>query len=162
VSLKDVRIGIPSNFFFDRIDPHVATAVRRAADFAASEGAQVSEIPLSDFDALSPVGRVIQLAEASSVLGRYANRRSEFGSIVLFLTAQGAVLPATQYLNAQRVRSLVTRSLAQIWQKIDLLLAPATPMPAPKIGEMVVTLGTEREDVRIAGTRLTRPFNVLG
>jgi aspartyl-tRNA(Asn)/glutamyl-tRNA(Gln) amidotransferase subunit A len=41
-------------------------------------------------------------------------------------------------------------------------MTPATPMTAPKIGEMSVDFGAYPEDVRTAATRLTRPFNVLG
>jgi Asp-tRNA(Asn)/Glu-tRNA(Gln) amidotransferase A subunit family amidase len=41
-------------------------------------------------------------------------------------------------------------------------MTPATPMTAPKIGDMNVDFGSFTEDVRISATRLTRPFNVLG
>ena len=41
-------------------------------------------------------------------------------------------------------------------------MTPATPITAPKIGEMSVAIGSATEDVRIAATRLTRPFNILG
>jgi aspartyl-tRNA(Asn)/glutamyl-tRNA(Gln) amidotransferase subunit A len=51
---------------------------------------------------------------------------------------------------------------SKIWTQFDLLLTPATPVPAPKQGETIVRAGEIEEDVRIASTRLTRPFNVLG
>ena len=45
---------------------------------------------------------------------------------------------------------------------MDLLLTPATPTTAPKIGEMSIEIDGLTEDVRLASTRLVRPFNVLG
>jgi aspartyl-tRNA(Asn)/glutamyl-tRNA(Gln) amidotransferase subunit A len=162
VSLKGVRIGLPANFFFERIDGRVETAVRRAAKAAEAAGAVVTEVRVGDGAALNTMGRVIQLAEAAAVLERYAHRRKDFGADVLALLDQGRMIPATEYLNAQRVRRVLVDEFARVWQHCDVLLTPATPMPAPKIGEAMVEIGGEMEDVRIAGTRLTRPINVLG
>lgn len=159
---KALRIGIPANFFFDRVDPAVAAAVQESARRAASHGATLEEIPLPGFDALAVTGRIVQLAEAAAVLERYAHRREGFGPDVLSLLDQGRLIPATEYLNAQRVRQQVIQQLRSIWDRVNLLLAPATPMPAPPIGEMLVRFADGTEDVRIAGTRLTRPLNVTG
>jgi aspartyl-tRNA(Asn)/glutamyl-tRNA(Gln) amidotransferase subunit A len=65
-------------------------------------------------------------------------------------------------VNAQRARRLLTRDFSKIWMNLDCLMTPATPMTAPKIGEMSVVFGSLTEDVRSAATRLARPFNVLG
>jgi aspartyl-tRNA(Asn)/glutamyl-tRNA(Gln) amidotransferase subunit A len=78
------------------------------------------------------------------------------------LVEQGRLIPAIDYLNAQRVRRVLARDFAKIWRNLDCLMTPATPMTAPKIGDMNVDFGSFTEDVRIAATRLTRPFNVLG
>ena len=57
---------------------------------------------------------------------------------------------------------MLARDFAKIWMHLDCLMTPATPMTAPKIGEMSVAFGSHDEDVRSAATRLARPFNVLG
>jgi len=103
-----------------------------------------------------------QLAEASSLFARYLDRRRDFGPDVLALVEQGRLIPAIDYLNAQRVRTVLARDFSKIWKNLDCLMTPATPMTAPKIGEMSVGFGSFTEDVRSAATRLTRPFNVLG
>jgi aspartyl-tRNA(Asn)/glutamyl-tRNA(Gln) amidotransferase subunit A len=95
-------------------------------------------------------------------LARYLGRRSEIGRDILVLLEQGRLIPAIDYLNAQRVRTVLAREFSKIWKHLDCLMTPATPMTAPKIGEMSVALGSFNEDVRTAATRLTRPFNVLG
>ena len=49
-----------------------------------------------------------------------------------------------------------------MWREADVLITPATPISAPKIGETAVEVGDRQEEVRLASTRLTRGFNVLG
>ena len=162
VELRGMRIGVPENFFVERIAPEVMLLFRAAVQTAAALGAHVTEIRLPDVEALNAAGRIVQLSEVSALLARYLDRRSEIGRDILVLIEQGRVIPAIDYLNAQRVRTVLARDFAKIWKHLDCLMTPATPMTAPKIGEMTVTFGSFNEDVRTAATRLTRPFNVLG
>ena len=157
-----LRIGVPENFFFDGLDPEVAAAVRHAVQTAAGLGARVTEVRLPEVDALNTVARLIQLAEAASVWRRYRHRREDFGADVFALLQQGLLIPATDYLDAQRVRRMLASDFAKIWPSLDCLIAPATAIPAPRIGETAVRINGSEEDVRLASTRLTRPFNVLG
>jgi aspartyl-tRNA(Asn)/glutamyl-tRNA(Gln) amidotransferase subunit A len=160
--LRGMRIGVPENFFVERIAPEVMLSFRGAVQTAAALGAHVSEIKLPDVEALNVVGRIVQLSEVSALLARYLDRRSEIGRDILVLVEQGRLIPAIDYLNAQRVRTVLAREFSRIWKHLDCLMTPSTPMTAPKIGEMSVDFGSFTEDVRSAATRLTRPFNVLG
>jgi aspartyl-tRNA(Asn)/glutamyl-tRNA(Gln) amidotransferase subunit A len=135
---------------------------RAAVQTAAALGAHVTEIRLPDVEALNAVGRIAQLSEVSALLARYLDRRDEIGRDILVLVEQGRLIPAIDYLSAQRVRTVLARDFSRIWKNLDCLMTPATPMTAPKIGEMTVAFGSFTEDVRNAATRLTRPFNVLG
>lgn len=160
--VNGLRIGVPENFFFDRVDPEVMLAVRRAVQTLASLGARVEEIRLPDADALNTTGRLIQLCEASAVWRKFIERRDDFGEDVYALIQQGMLIPATDYVEAQRVRHMLVREFAKVWIDVDCLIAPSTPVFAPAIGQASVQIGEIEEDVRIASTRLTRPFNVLG
>ena len=60
------------------------------------------------------------------------------------------------------VRALVTREVDEVLTRRDVLLAPATPIPATALGERETTLGDGKSDVRAALIRLTRPFNFSG
>jgi len=157
-----LRIGIPENFFFDRLDPEVAGSVRHAVQVVAGLGAHVSEVCVPDVNALNSVGRLIQLAEASTVWRRYRHRRGDFGADVFALLQQGLLLPATDYLDAQRIRRMLAQEFARIWNSLDCLLTPVTPITAPRIGQMTARINGAEEDIRLTSTRLTRPFNVLG
>jgi aspartyl-tRNA(Asn)/glutamyl-tRNA(Gln) amidotransferase subunit A len=161
-NLRGLRIGIPRKFFFDRVDVEVRTSVRHAAICAARSGAELIELPVPDIEAINAVGRLILLAETAAVWRRYLDRSEDFGADVLAGIRQGALISAADYLDAQRLRRVLAKEFEQVWQRVDFLLTPATPTTAPKIGEMNIEIDGVAEDVRLASTRLVRPFNVLG
>ncbi len=152
-----IRVGLPEGYYFDRIDPEVREAVLRAA-----RTVEVVPVKTPDIDALNTVGRVILLAEASAALENYHAQRDQFGPDVLALLDQGRLLPATDYVNAQRLRKQFVDEFRKLFQTIDILLTPTLPMTAPKIGQLAVELAGETVDTRLATTRFVRGINVLG
>ncbi len=161
-SIRELRIGVPRNFYFERIDAEVEAAVRGALRQAEARGAVVKEVRVPDIAALNAVARVTLLAEASAALEPFLKDRSKFGADVLALLDQGRLVPATDYINAQRLRRRYRREFDRLWTEVDCLITPATPAPAAKIGDTTVTLGGQEEDVRLAATRLVRGINPLG
>jgi aspartyl-tRNA(Asn)/glutamyl-tRNA(Gln) amidotransferase subunit A len=161
-SVRDIRIGLPENFYFSSVAPEVRDAVHQAARIAERLGAPVTPVPVPDIDALNAIGRVILLAEASALYEPYLARRSEFGSDVLALLDQGRLIPATDYVNAQRLRKTLLADFRELFRTVDCLFTPTTPIVAPRIGQQQVPVGPEMLDARVAITRLTRGLNVLG
>jgi aspartyl-tRNA(Asn)/glutamyl-tRNA(Gln) amidotransferase subunit A len=161
--LKDLKVGIPENFFFERLDPAVDAAVKRAAQVIEERGATVIPVRLPDIGAINSAARIILLAEASAAYEKeHLGRRGEFSAEVLALLDQGRLISGTQYVNAQRARRLLSREFAQVWTKVGVLFTPTIPMGAPPIGASTVTIGGVEEDVRMATTRFVRPVNLLG
>ena len=161
-SIRGLRIGLPENFYFERLDPDVDAAVRAAFHAAESQGAEIIPLPVPDVGAFNTVARLILLAEASAVLEPHLEHRDQIGPDVLALLDQGRLLPATDYINAQRLRRATQSEFAGLWSRVDCLFTPTTPITAPRIGETTVTFGGESEDVRLAATRLVRAINPLG
>ena len=161
-SLAGLRIGVPQNFYFDRVDPEVAASVQAMVQRAEALGARAVPVRVPDIAALNAVGRVILLAEASALMEPYLHRRAEFGADVLALLDQGRLLPATDYINAQRLRRAFMTEFGKVWTEADCLFTPCTPITAPCIGEATASIAGETEDVRLASTRLVRGLNVLG
>jgi aspartyl-tRNA(Asn)/glutamyl-tRNA(Gln) amidotransferase subunit A len=161
-SIRGLRIGFPGDFFFERIDPDVESSVRGAIARAESLGAQLKPVHLPDVAAINAVARMILLAEASAVAEPYLDDRSLFGPDVLSLLDQGRLIPATDYVNAQRLRRKMRAQFDTIWTQVDCLVSPTTPNTAPRIGDSTVRLGGADEDVRLAATRLVRGINALG
>ena len=161
-SLRGVRIGFSESFFFDRLDSDVELCVRGAIARAESLGAQVKPVKIPDVAAMNAAGRIVLLCEASAALEPYLADRRLFGPDVLALLDQGRVLPATDYIHAQRLRKRMQREFAAVWSAVDCLITPTTPNTAPRVGDGTVKLGGREEDVRLATTRLVRSINLLG
>ncbi|HVN05805.1 MAG TPA: amidase [Bryobacteraceae bacterium] len=161
-SIRGLRIGLPENFYFERLDPEVNAAVRRALGTAESHGGEIVPLRVPDIHAINTVARTILLGEASAALEPHLEKRDQFGADVLALLDQGRLLPAPDYINAQRLRRVMQREFAALWTRVDCLFTPTTPTTAPRIGETTTTIAGENEDVRLAATRLVRGINLLG
>jgi aspartyl-tRNA(Asn)/glutamyl-tRNA(Gln) amidotransferase subunit A len=152
------RIGVPRNFFTERLAPAIGAAFEQALKRAEELGASLIPITVPDPAAINTVARIIQLSEASASMLPYLDRRSDFGADLLSLLDQGRLIPATDYVNAQRLRAVYQRRWSKLWEQIDVIFTPTTPIQAPLIGQTIVA----DEDVRLASTRFVRPFNALG
>ena len=161
-SIAGQRIGVPRNYFFDAVSTEVRAAVEEMVRLSQSLGARVVPVKVPDVEALNVVARTILLAEASAVLEPHLSDRTKFGHDVLALLDQGRLVPATDYINAQRLRRFLMQEWRLIFSAVDCLFTPTTPTPAPRIGQTEVDLDGEKHDVRLATTRFMRGINVLG
>ena len=75
---------------------------------------------------------------------------------------EGLAIPAVDYLEAQNIRRKLRRQFAKLFDDVDCIFTPATPITAPLIGQKNVTIGGIEEEVRAAATRFTRGMNALG
>lgn len=160
--IAGLRIGIPQNYFFEAIAPEVHAAVQNAVHLSQSLGARVVPVKVPDVESLNTVARTILLAEATAVFEPHLGNRAKIGEDVLALLEQGRLVPATDYINAQRLRRFLLQEWRLIFSNIDCLFTPATPTAAPRIGQKQVELDGEVHDVRLATTRFMRGINVLG
>lgn len=162
-SLKGIRIGLPRNFFFERIERDVDAAVYFMAYTAEDLGAELERLRVPDGDQLNALAHITLLVEAAAVHEPYLRkRRSSYGEDVRTLLDMGRVIPAVDYVQAQRLRRRILGVYLDILRRVDALLVPATPMTAPRIGQKTVEIGGLSEDTRIAATRLLRGINLLG
>ncbi len=162
LDLRTLRIGMPRNFYFDEIAPETQAAILDAAQRTASLGVKVVSVGLPDIEALNTIARTILLAEATAVYRSRMARRDLFGDDVFALLEQGLMISGPDYVNAQRLRLPLCEEFRAVFDKVDFLFAPATPMPAPRIGQSEVDLSGKRTDTRLAATRTVRAINVAG
>jgi aspartyl-tRNA(Asn)/glutamyl-tRNA(Gln) amidotransferase subunit A len=161
--LQEIRVGLGEHSYIARASSEVREGVQQAARAAEQLGARVTPVEVPDIEALNNLGRVILLAEASAIYQPYlTTRREDFGEDVLALLDQGLLVPATTYVNAQRLRKALRSQFRALFDSIDCLLIPTTPTTAPRIGQHQVELAGEKLDTRVANTSLVRGFNVLG
>lgn len=161
-TLQGLRLGVPKGFYFEGLHQSVERAVRQVAERAKALGAEVVPLALPDIPSLNTVGRVILLSEASAVMERFWDRRHQIGADVCALLNQGRLLPATDYIHAQRVRRQMVAEFRKATASCDIFLTPTTPTVAAPIGQNEIVINGRPEDFRLATTRFVRGINVLG
>lgn len=157
--VKGMKIGIPSSYFGEGLDEEVRAAILKAADILKEKGAIVETFDLDLVDYAIPAYYVIASAEASSNLSRfdgikygyrtkeyeglhnmYKKTRSEgFGPEVKRRIMLGSFVLSSgyydaYYLKALRTKALIKKEFDKAFAKYDLILAPASPDTAPKLG----------------------------
>jgi aspartyl-tRNA(Asn)/glutamyl-tRNA(Gln) amidotransferase subunit A len=158
----DVTIGVPESFFDDGLDPDNASALRAALAELEKLGAKLKSIELKYIHLSVPAYYVVAPAEASSNLSRFdgvrfghraertagedlttfymRNRGEGFGAEVKRRILTGTyVLSAgyfdAYYLQAQKVRKLVSDDFARAFREVDIVAGPTTPSPAFGLGQ---------------------------
>ena len=157
--VKGLKIGIPSTYFGDGLDPQVKNAVLKAVDVLKKKGAIVEEFELGLVDYAIPTYYTIAAAEASSNLERfdgvkygyrakeyeglhnmYKKTRSEgFGPEVKRRIMLGSFVLSSgyydaYYLKALRVKALIKKAFDEAFAKYDVIIGPVAPTTAPKLG----------------------------
>jgi aspartyl-tRNA(Asn)/glutamyl-tRNA(Gln) amidotransferase subunit A len=162
-SVKGLRIGLLRSFFLDASSPEVREAVERAAKALEELGARVDEVKLDQVANVAAASMAIVASEALAYHAEWVRTRpGDYQPDVLERLRAGAFVSGVHYVRGQQVRVLVRAEVDEALAKRDVLLAPATPIVATRIGETETALGDGTTDVRSALIRLTRPFNLSG
>jgi aspartyl-tRNA(Asn)/glutamyl-tRNA(Gln) amidotransferase subunit A len=156
--LKGLKIGIPKEYRVDGMSAEIDALWKKGVEIFKDAGAKIVDISLPHTKAALPAYYIVAPAEASSNLARYdgvryglrvngrdivdmyEETRSEgFGAEVKRRILIGTyVLSAgyydAYYLKAQKVRSLIKRDFDLAFEKVDVILTPATPTPAFALG----------------------------
>jgi aspartyl-tRNA(Asn)/glutamyl-tRNA(Gln) amidotransferase subunit A len=161
--IEGARLGIPQGFYFEQLDAEVRDSIRAAIQTLERAGAQVEEIslPLSKYAAAA--GRIISLTESAEIHEPFLKARSaDYSPDVRAGLLLGQLILGKQYLKAQRVRSLIRQEMSAALRRVDALVTPTVPIPAPRIGQTTVDINQETVDITWALSRLTRPANLAG
>jgi aspartyl-tRNA(Asn)/glutamyl-tRNA(Gln) amidotransferase subunit A len=161
-SIREIRVGLPENFYFDVVAPEVKAAVEKAAWRAETTGMRVTPVRVPDVEALNNAGLLTLLYEAAAVHRENLHRRSDFGADVLALLDRGTLVTEAEYAYAQRDRERLQGEFLALFRQIDCLFTPTTPIPAPRVGQSEIELAGVTYDTRMLTTRFVRGFNVLG
>jgi len=162
-SLKGLKIGVPSNFYVDDLDKEVARALDDTIATLKSEGAEIMQVELPDQRQLSAACQLLLAVEATAFHKRWLiERPQDYGPQVLMRLQNGLAIPGVTYLETLRWRGPALAAHVAATSKVDALIAPVAPMPAPTIAESDVGNNSGAEAVIQRLTRFTRPINYLG
>ena len=161
--LKGLRIGLPHNLETEPIDPEIKSAVSKAVKVFEELGAVVQPIEIPGMDRAAAMALLHLQAEAGFALAPYYRENAdEIDPMVKERLDEAFELKAVDFLEAAHYRQKVVRRLAEAFEKVDLLLTPATAICASKISDETVLIEGKKVPVGAAVTRYSRIYNFTG
>ncbi len=128
---RPLRIGVPTEWFFDWGTPDVLDAVRGAVDGLVVHGASVEPVHLKTATAAGLVAWTITVAEFAAGYGGDAVDDLTDGARARI--AAGGSLTAVDYVRALEMRASVIAELDDVYERFDAIVTPATPTVAPRV-----------------------------
>lgn len=159
--IKNLKIGIPKEYFIDGMDKGVDNCTRIAVNQLQKLGAIIEEISLPHTEYAVSTYYIIATSEASSNLARYdgvkygfrregsdlidmyfKSRSEGFGAevkrrIMLGTYALSSGYYEAYYKKAQQVRTLIKTDFQKAFEQVDIIVTPTSPTVAFKIGEKI-------------------------
>jgi aspartyl-tRNA(Asn)/glutamyl-tRNA(Gln) amidotransferase subunit A len=162
--IAGLRIGMPSNYYGEGLDPEIRACWRQGAERLAGLGAEIVELPVPLHDRLSPLAAAISAAEAVTLHAHWLRTRpQDYSPQVRARLEMGFAVPAAHYLAALSLRPRLTAEFCdRVFAICDALWVPALAQPVPERAATDFGDGPDMMSGLAALTRLTRPFNYLG
>jgi aspartyl-tRNA(Asn)/glutamyl-tRNA(Gln) amidotransferase subunit A len=160
---RGLRVGVLRGPIIQKAQPRIAQQVDAAAAALRRRGLGVREVSIPEMEWTVATQLVTLRAEASAVHSRWIRTRPRaYAADVRTRLQLGALVAGADYVLAQRMRDRLRAAMGRVFQEVDVLLLPTTPITAPLVGERTVRWRSGEEPVDGALVRLTAPFNLTG
>ena len=162
--LRGLRVAVPSNHLYPDVDPQLKPALDASLGALAALGCEIVDLEIPDPELTYDLTNVINKSEAAALHDEWIRTRPEDYAIsVRSRMEAGFFIPATRYIQAQRLRP---RFLAEfddaVFSHADVLFTPVTSIPVPRIEEANITRSADAPRIINAITRCTRWVSYLG
>lgn len=155
--VKGLRIGVPTNYFFDGVNPQTVAAVRAAIATLKDMGATVVDVEVPYAELAGGAGWIVAMAEAACFHEQRMKATPHlFDPLVRERLEAARFYSATDYIKALRVRSLLMDSMQRVFEKCDVMAVPsgnpATKLDAPDVAATDVKPGSTPSPIRGGNT----------
>jgi aspartyl-tRNA(Asn)/glutamyl-tRNA(Gln) amidotransferase subunit A len=157
--IDGLRISVAGGYFEESLSPQAQLAV---AAVAGAIGATAS-IELPEVRRARAAAFVITASEAAALhLDRLRKRAADYDPAVRDRLIAGAMVPASMVIKAQMFRRWYRGRMLSLFEKVDAIIAPATPMTAPLVDETSMTLNGAEVPLRPNIGIYTQPISFIG
>jgi aspartyl-tRNA(Asn)/glutamyl-tRNA(Gln) amidotransferase subunit A len=166
--LTGLRVGVPANYFFDLLDPEVESGVRASIRVLEELGAATQLVHLPDLEELR-AARTALSAEGLALHDPWLRAHPElYGEELRRRLLANYFIPARDLARANRVRRIIKERFAAVFEKVDLIAAPTTPIVTFPLDATTTTVRVSKtgelveRPTSVLMMRLTAPGNISG
>ncbi len=154
-----LRVAVLGGHFARTGEPAAFAAVARCAEALGA----TRSVDLPGAERARAAAFLVTMAEGAALhLDRLRTRPGDFDPAVRDRLLAGALLPAAWIAQAQKLRRSFAEAANRLFDGVDLLLAPSTPCPAPRLGQTEMTVGGRTLPVRANLGIYTQPISFIG
>jgi aspartyl-tRNA(Asn)/glutamyl-tRNA(Gln) amidotransferase subunit A len=159
-----LRVGIPSDWFFDRCHPRIYANVTSVAERLARVGAEIKEVNLPATERVNPdiAQQLILFSEMAALHAEYSAREKEYGREFRKILLRSQFISSYDYIQALRSRHVLQRDFEKAFEAVDALLIPAVVYRTPRMDNLVADLGSEVAPLADVIARTTAIFDLVG
>lgn len=159
-----LRVGVPVDHFVDDVTPEVEAALGAVVALVEARGATVVPVTVPRPDLYEGVLYAMLLPEAAAYHAEdFPSRAGDYSTQLRKALTIGAHLSAVDYVQAQRLRGVIREEWHAMFDRVDVVVAPTVPMPAPLRSQRFVEWPSGRsESVNSALVRLCLAGNLTG
>jgi AtzE family amidohydrolase len=156
---RGLRVAVADGHFATRGEPEVFAAVQSVADSLGT----ARRVTIPENDRARAAATIITSSEGASLhMEDLRSRPMDFDPMTRDRFLAGALVPVALYVRAQRFRTWYRARVREVFADVDVLLAPTTPFPAPRIGQDVITVAGVEVPMRPMLGLYTQPLSFIG
>ena len=161
---RGLKIGLPSNHLYPDVDLRLRPALAEALGHLRSMGCEIIDLEIPDPERIYDLTNVINKSEAATLHDEWLRARPDDYSISVRARMEaGYFIPATRYIQAQRLRPRILAEFGEaVFEKVDVLFTPVTLIPVPRIEEANISQSADAPRIIDAITSCTRWVSYLG
>lgn len=158
-----VSIGVPKGFFFDKCHSSVLQVVQGALQQLQDNGFQFREVTVYDAEEVPDMQTITIASEAFAVHRIQLQKQpSLYGADVRQRLEGAKDIPGYRYVEAQNFRQRFRENLDRLFETVDVLVTPTTPLVATDVGQTKAHIRAQEVNIRGHLTRYTNPWNLSG
>lgn len=162
-NLAGMKIGVPTNYFFDFVEEEVEQSVRNAIASMEKQGATLVDVTIPELSLAEFSELVTIQSEAAAYHHEMLKEKSHlYGNDVRTTLQAGELVTAAQYIQAQQARRKIQEAISRAFAEVDVIAAPSLPMTAPKWKENFKIIKGESKAVTAEFVRFAAPANLTG
>ncbi|AFZ00265.1 Asp-tRNA(Asn)/Glu-tRNA(Gln) amidotransferase GatCAB subunit A [Calothrix sp. PCC 6303] len=158
-NIDGIKIAIASEYFSQKCEPEALAAVQKVADALGVK----KYVSIPESHRARAAAFIITAVEGANLhFHNLKHRPQDFDPATRDRFLAGTLIPSQWYIQAQRFRRWYQNEVREIFQHVDVIIAPTTPIAAPLIGQETMLLDGEEILVRPYLGQFTQPLSFIG